>query len=158
MRPRSRRFVTRLPLITLAVCISVCLAAMSGASTPNRPPLQAPAAELPLVAVAVGDLQREAPAWMGRSVRFTFQFQTSPTEWNPYLTRFGPGDYVAAVGWGDDQFLWKAADFERPSVLLFARRGTPQAEVLAKAETYGRYEVVGRVAQIFLGLPWIQID
>lgn len=152
---RSRRLVTRLPLITLLVCVTACLTALGGARVRAGAP-EAPDATP--ADVAFGELQREASAWLGRRVRFTFQFQDSPAVWNPYLTRFGTNDYVGAVGWGDDQLLWRAEDFEAPRVLVFARRGTPAAATLGDARTYSRFEVVGRVSQIFLGLPWIEIE
>lgn len=150
-----RRFVTRLPLIALAVCVGLCLSALGGPSGPQRAQAQE---SRPLQPVAVGELQRESTHWMGRRVRFTFQFQSAPDDWNPYMTRFGTRDYAAAIGWGDDQILWRSEDFAAPSVLLFARRGTPAAELLAEGQTYARYEVVGRVGQVFLGLPWIEIE
>lgn len=151
----KRRLVTRLPLITLGVCVALCLSALGGSRV--RAGGAAPDDGLPSD-VTFGELQREASTWLGRRVRFTFQFQSAPAVWNPYLTRFGTDDYVGAVGWGDDQFLWRAEDFDAPSVLVFARRGTPAAQALAGARLHWRFEVVGRVSQLFLGLPWIEIE
>lgn len=149
----ARRLVTRLPLITLIVCVAVCLSALGGARTGGTDTPDATPSD-----VDFGELQRDASGWLGARVRFTFQFQASPPVWNPYLTRFGTNDYVGAVGWGDDQFLWRAEDFESPCVLVFARRGTSAATLLASARTYSRFEVVGRVSQVFLGLPWIELE
>jgi hypothetical protein len=149
----ARRLVTRLPLITLILCVALCLSALGGARSGANPARDAAPAD-----VGFGELQRDAAGWLGTRVRFTFQFQASPPVWNPYVTRFGTNDYVGAVGWGDDQFLWRAEDFEAPCVLVFARRGTPAAALLASARTYARFEVVGRVSQVFLGLPWIELE
>jgi hypothetical protein len=41
--------------------------------------------------------------------------------------------------------------------LVFARRGSEPADVLEAARVYGRYEAVGRVVQVFLDHPWIEI-
>lgn len=150
-----RRFVRRLPLITLIVCVAWCLSALGGSRVRAQ---GAEAHDGAPVDLAFGELQEQAPRWLGRRVRFSFQFESSPPSWNPYLTRFGTQDYVAAMGWGDDQFLWRAEEFEAPRVLVFARRGTPAAQTLAGAHTYSRFEVVGRVSQIFLGLPWIEVE
>jgi hypothetical protein len=153
---KARRFVARLPLITLILCVALCLSALGGARSAATDAPDAPDAAP--ADVAFGELQRDASGWLGARVRFTFQFQDSPPVWNPYLTRFGTNDYVGAVGWGDDQLLWRAEDFGAPCVLVFARRGTPAATLLDAARTYSRFEVVGRVSQVFLGLPWIELE
>lgn len=152
----ARRLVARLPLITLIVCVALCLSALGGARTVAVG--RGDALPATPVDVSFGELQRDASGWLGARVRFTFQFQDSPSVWNPYLTRFGTNDYVGAVGWGDDQLLWRAEDFEAPCVLVFARRGSPAAALLDSARTYSRFEVVGRVSQVFLGLPWIEVE
>jgi len=152
---QPRRLVRRLPLITLVVCVAACLTALGG----SRVRAAAAPAEDPAPAdLSFGQLQQEAAQWLGRRVRFTFQFESSPAVWNPFLTRFGTHDYAAAVGWGDDQFLWLSEEFDAPTVLVFARRGTPAAEALGRAHRYARLEVVGTVRQLFLGLPWIEIE
>lgn len=152
-----RRFVRRLPLVTLILCVALCLSALGGARV-RAGASPAPGGDGNPADVGFAELAREASSWVGRRVRFTFQFQSAPATWNPYLTRFGTEDYVGAVGWGDEQLLWRAEDFDAPSVLVFARRGTPAAGVLAGARLYARFEVVGTVRQLFLGLPWIEIE
>ncbi|HVS17131.1 MAG TPA: hypothetical protein VMT18_00930 [Planctomycetota bacterium] len=150
-----RRFVRRLPLVTLIVCVAWCLSALGG---PRVRAAAQPADDPAPADLSFGELQEQSAQWLGRRVRFTFQFESSPPVWNPYLTRFGTQDYVGAVGWGDDQFLWLADEFDAPGVLVFARRGTPAAKALAEANPYARFEVVGQVSQLFLGLPWIELE
>ena len=42
--------------------------------------------------------------------------------------------------------------------MLFVRRGSDAAKVFEHAPKYARFEIVGRVRQVFLGMPWIEID
>ena len=149
-----RKIVARLPLLTLIVCVALCVSAMGG-------PEQRRGADRDDDAIhtlAVGELQRDFAGRIGQRVRFTFQFESAPRDWNPYLTRFGTREYSAAVGWGDGQLLWQPEEFANPTVLLFARRGSDASAVLEGGRTYTRYEVVGRVVQVFLGLPWIEVE
>ncbi len=102
---------------------------------------------------------REKPAaLLGRPVRFVFQLREEVSDWNPYVTRFGPGDYARYEGWSDERFLWEKPVFEDPAPYLFARRGSVPELVLRNAQTYERYEVVARVRETFLGAPWIEIE
>src|SRR5688572_2575073 len=148
----------KLPFATLVGCVGLCLSALSG---PRELLGVARAAQEAEVAapesVPLETLLEEPAAWLGRCVRFTIQFHSAPQTWNPYLTRFGTRDYVAAVAWSDEQLLWELDEFEHPRALVFARRASPSGETLAGAPVYGRYEAVGRVAQVFMGHPWIEV-
>jgi hypothetical protein len=99
----------------------------------------------------------EPRPWLGRRVRATFQLEALPETWNPFLTRFGTRDWVAAAVWGDGQFLWREEQHARPLGLVFARRGGPIAERLAAAETYQRFTAELEVRELFLGLPWAEV-
>jgi len=148
----------KLPFATLVACVGLCLSALSGprellgaTKAEQEPELAAPEA------VALETLLKEPAAWLGHGVRFTFQFQSAPESWNPYLTRFGTRDYVAAIAWSDEQLLWDADEHEHPRALVFARREGASGKTLSGAPMYGRYEAVGRVAQVFMGHPWIEV-
>jgi len=149
----------KLPLATLAGCVGLCLSALSGSrELRGAPQHELSATELGTPAsVPLETLLAEPTAWLGRSVRFSFQFHSAPASWNPYLTRFGTRDYVAAIAWCDDQLLWDADEFDNPRALLFARRGSEAGTILSDAAVYGRYEAFGRVVQVFLDNPWIEI-
>jgi hypothetical protein len=149
----------KLPFATLVGCVGLCLSALSGprehlgtVRAEQEPAVAAPeSAELET-------LLEEPAAWLGRSVRFTFQFHSAPASWNPYLTRFGTRDYVAAVAWSDAQLLWDVDEHDHPRALVFARRGSASGSTLSAAPLYGRYEAVGRVVQVFMGHPWIEVE
>jgi hypothetical protein len=149
----------KLPFATLVGCVGLCLSALSlprelfgAAQTEQESALAAPES------VALETVLEEPAAWLGRGVRFTFQFHSAPASWNPYLTRFGTRDFVSAVAWSDEQLLWEVDEHEHPRALVFARRGSASGETLQKAPVYGRYEAVGRVVQVFMGHPWIEVS
>jgi hypothetical protein len=154
-----RRLARRLHLATLAGCVGLCLSALSGPRELRGAPQHALSpGELDTPAsVTLETLLDEPTDWLGRTVRFSFQFHSAPPSWNPYLTRFGAADYVAAIAWCDDQLLWDEDEFGDPRALLFARRGMDVGDALARGTQYARYEAVGVVSQVFLGHPWIEV-
>ena len=108
-------------------------------------------------AAALEAVFEEPRAWVGREFRATFQVASVPASWNPYVTRFGTDDWVAAEVWGDGQFLWVEEEHAHPLGLVFARRGSAAAAVLTAACPYGRYTARFGVRQVFLGRPWAEI-
>lgn len=134
--------------------------AFSGPAASDRDAAPAPAAvtsaELPVV--SWDEIARHPGNWLGRRVRLRFQFHSRVADWNPYLTRFGSGQFVAVQGWADEQFPWIETDYERPAVRVFARTDGQAARDLARAEPFGRFDVVGVVREALLDLPWIEID
>lgn len=113
------------------------------------------AEEIPLVAWS--DLADRPCRWLGRNVRLRMQVESRPADWNPYLTRFGTGQFDAVQGWTDEQFPWLQADFDAPLVRVFARKGNPNAALLQEAKPYTRFEVTGVVREVLLDLPWIEV-
>ncbi len=95
--------------------------------------------------------------WLGRNVSVHVQVESHPSDWNPYLTRFGTGQFDALQGWADEQFPWVKADFDEPQVRVFVRKGSAAARALDGAKTYARFELTGVVREVFLDLPWIEI-
>lgn len=96
--------------------------------------------------------------YLGRRVLVRFQLESELASWNPYLTRFGGGDFRAHRAWTDEQFLWEREAWENPAALLFTRRGSVAEHVLDGAPKLARYEAVAHVAQVFLGRPWIELE
>jgi hypothetical protein len=118
--------------------------------------IQAPAAEeVPLLAWS--DLADRPCRWLGRNVSLRIQVESHPSDWNPYLTRFGTGQFDALQGWADEQFPWIHDDYDAPAVRVFVRKGSPAANVIAGAKPYARFELTGVVREVFLDLPWIEI-
>jgi hypothetical protein len=106
---------------------------------------------------ALSDLARDPLADLGEEVRLVLQFGAPLASWNPYLTRFGAGDFAGYEAWGDERFLWERAAFDAPERTLFARRGSSAERVLADAKPYQRFLVRAVVREVFLGKPWIEI-
>jgi len=114
---------------------------------PDEPPL-----------VSWSELAQHPCQWLGRRVRVRMQVQSRMTDWNPYLTRFGTGQFQAIQGWSDEQFPWIESEYDTPQVRVFARRGTLADRELASVKSYSRYEMRGVVREVFLDLPWIEIE
>ena len=96
-------------------------------------------------------------AYLGRDVRLRFQVSQELGHWNPYLTRFGPADYRALSAWSDEQILWDKSTWDQPAATLFVHRGRVADLTLERTTRYARYEATAKVAQVFLGRPWIEI-
>ncbi|MCZ6599118.1 MAG: hypothetical protein O7B99_15880 [Planctomycetota bacterium] len=102
---------------------------------------------------------REVPGrHLGRSLRFIVQLSGPVESWNPYLTRFGPGDYVRFQAWSDESFVWEMGVFADPAPYLFVRRGSLAEALLANGRRFERFEVTGGVREVFLGEPWIEVE
>ncbi len=108
--------------------------------------------------VTLESLHRDPQASLGQLVRLRFQFDAEVARWNPYLTRFGSGDYRAFRVWSDGQFLWEKEHWEAPLAQLFVRRDGVAERALAGAPQLARFEAIGRVRQVLMGRPWIELE
>ncbi len=126
------------------------------AHPPASRAVEMPAAEeVPLLAWRA--LADRPCSWLGRTVRVRVQVESHPSDWRPYVTRFGTGQFDALQGWTDEQFPWIQDEFEAPPLRVFARKGSAAALALAGAPTYARFELTGIVHEVFLDLPWIEV-
>jgi hypothetical protein len=107
--------------------------------------------------VALSELRADPPARLGQTVHLVLQLGDAVPTFNPYVTRFGPGDFLCFRAWSDEQFLWERAAFDDPAPYVFARRGSVAAAILAGGRPYARFEVVASVREVFLGEPWIEV-
>lgn len=107
--------------------------------------------------IPLGELRARPATHLGQEVRFTLQFRGLVEDWNPYLSRFEPGRWIAVEAWPDENFTWNRPVFERPVGRLFLRRGGGFEPLARRARPYQRYEVHGRVREVFLGEPWIEL-
>lgn len=107
--------------------------------------------------VAWDDLADKPARWLGRKVRVRVQYASEPAAWNPYLTRFGSGQYDALQAWSDEQFPWVRSDFDAPRARVFVRKGSGAQHELVGADTYARYELTLIVREVFLDLPWAEV-
>lgn len=103
-------------------------------------------------------LHHDPQAALGQLVRLRFQFDAEVARWNPYLTRFGSGEYRAFRVWSDGQFLWEKDQWDAPLAQLYVRRGGVAERALAGAPQLARFEAIGRVRQVLLGRPWIELE
>jgi hypothetical protein len=150
----------RLHIPLLLLILAGGTLALGSTRTPDES--EAPALEAPRPTkqplLAWKDIAARPGHFLGQRIRLRLQFHSHVKDWNPYLTRFGTGHYIAIQGWTDEQFPWIESDYEQPAVRVFARSDTSAARELLRGEAYGRFEVQGIVRETFLGLPWIEID
>ncbi len=131
--------------------IACVLALLIGSAAGNGGVLEAPAL------VAWADLERAPGKTLGESCRVFVQFQSLEESWNPYLTRFGPQDFVALRGWADEQRPWLQADYENPGVRVFIPRGSAAETLLRLARPHERYEFVLAVREHCAGELWCEV-
>ena len=103
-------------------------------------------------------LRRAPGVALRKPVHFVLQYKDTVADWNPYLSRFGPENWIGIQGWSDDRYTWDKRVFDDPGDRLFVRKGSAAAQVLRVAQPYQRFEIRGIVREIFLGEPWIEIE
>jgi len=108
--------------------------------------------------VAWQELVDHPSRYLGKTITLHAQFHSRVENWSAYLTRFGAHEYGALQFWSDEQFPWVQAEYAAPRVRLFARHGQPGEWALTGAKTYMRYELRVRVRELFLDLPWAEIE
>lgn len=114
--------------------------------------------ELSFEPVSLVELRAHPARWLGRRVRFTLQLARTVERWNPCLSRFGPGEWLALEGWADERFTWQPEVFEDPATRLFVRRGGRLAQVALQTARYSRLVVSGVVREVHLDQPWIEVE
>jgi len=97
-------------------------------------------------------------SYLGKSITLYAQFHGRVEDWSAYLTRFGTQEYSAFQFWSDEQFPWIQSQYDTPRVRLFARKGQAGEWSFAGAQPYARYEIQARVRELFLDLPWIEVE
>jgi hypothetical protein len=147
--------------VSLLATLFLLIAQAPAAETPPPEPVPRPVPErvepVPPPLVTWDELVRDRSKHLGKRVRLTVQISSVLATWDPYLTRFGPGEYIALAGWDDGQFPWQRAAFEAPAVRFFVRRGTALETALAAAPRYRRYEVEVEVRELFREQPWVEV-
>ncbi|MFN0008739.1 MAG: hypothetical protein ACKVXR_12625 [Planctomycetota bacterium] len=126
----------------------------------GRAPALAPARvalDAPPPVVAWKELSDRPIQWLGQTVRLQLQFSNRVAAWNPYMTRFGPGQFTAFQAWTDDQFPWIKAEYDAPAVRVFSRIGSASDWALEAAKPGARFEMTVIVRETFLDLPWVEI-
>lgn len=107
--------------------------------------------------VGLNELRANAGRYLGQDVRFTLQFRNVTEDWEPFLSRFGPREWLGIEAWPDEVFTWEAEVFADPARRLFVRRGGTAARLFARAKPHARFAARARVCEAFLGEPWIEI-
>jgi hypothetical protein len=144
-----------LPLALAAVLTGMAIGGGGAQRMAANSRADLPAAEA--VPTELASLAVHGREHLGREVRLTLQVESLPEQWNPYLTRFGRGEFRAVTAWGDEQDLWAPEEYAHPAATLFVRRGSAADAALGSPGRYARFEAVGVVRQMFLGRPWIEL-
>jgi hypothetical protein len=138
-----------------------------GSASPpaSRPPAEgdpreagARAAARPAVPIAsLLDLRELAAHGIGQRVAVVVQLRSRHERWNPYVTRFGPAEWIRYTAWADEQLPWREEDWEAHVPRLFVRRGSAAAAVLGRGLPHARFRLEVTVRQMLLGEPWIEV-
>jgi hypothetical protein len=107
--------------------------------------------------VAAGELWSHPGRYAGKHVRVTIGVHSEVESWNPFVTRFGPGQFRCLRGWSDEQQPWLREEFEHPRLRVFARRGSAAEWALDGAERYQRFELSCIVRAVFGDVPWLEV-
>jgi hypothetical protein len=138
-----------MPLRRLAIALALALLFLgAGPRVEGGEPL---ATDLRLVRAQPG-------AWLGRRVDLVLQMKARVETWNPYATRFGPGDWLAFEAWDDAELPWEPAVFANPHARLFVRRGGEVERRLRAARPHDRLRASALVREVFLDEPWIEVE
>ena len=81
-------------------CALACGAGVAAALSEHEP------AKVESESVALGLVRADPLAYLGRDLKLRFQVEHEPQDWNPFVTRFGSGEFRAVVAWADEQMLW----------------------------------------------------
>lgn len=140
---------------------------VSGTTTSSAPSIATShaatshAAEVPVAGepplVAWRDVAEKPCRWLGRKLRMRLQYESEPSEWNPYLTRFGRGQFDAVRAWSDEQYPWIESDYSAPAARVFVRKGSLAQHAFVGAKPYMRFELTAVVREVFLEAPWVEI-
>ncbi|MDP6538443.1 MAG: hypothetical protein QF903_14750 [Planctomycetota bacterium] len=126
--------------------------------SPATPPAaSAPAAKLP-EEISYAQLGAHPGRYLGRCVRVRVQVSSWAERWDPFLTRFGSGEFRALDAWSDEQRLWDEAEFAAPAARLFVRRGSAAEWALAEARRFDRFELELEVHAVLADRPWAQVS
>ena len=136
------------PLLTLLALVPVLQ---------GFPPLPGKPVE-PQLPVVPHALVAERPLeYVGRELRVALQFHSLEEDWNPFVTRFSPRNYLAVRGWADEQLPWVESEFERLPVRVFVPRGTSLEGFFRIGQRHERILVTGIVREVFAGQPWMEV-
>jgi hypothetical protein len=117
-----------------------------------------PRAMRPPRAATLHELRTHPGQALDQELRFPVQFKGRVEDWNPFVSRFGPMDWLGFQAWPDERFTWEPAVWDDPAPRLFVRRGSPAEARVRAAREHARYAVTGRVREVLLGEPWIEVE
>jgi len=160
MRFERLRFRGAAPLAAFLALAALGAAtiARDGEDVPATPIEAGLAAKSAATPTTWAEIHDNASALLGRRVRFVVQFKEPVPAWRAYQSRFGPRTHLAFQAWADEQFLWLREQHDAPLVRCFVRRGSYDERTLEAAGTYQRFEVVGTLRELFLGVPWVEVE
>jgi hypothetical protein len=155
---RAHRSWPTLALLVLPVLASGGLGERAGEEEVERPDRSGRQTEATIEEAELARVREDPLSWLGKRIHFVLQLESTQESWVPYLSRFGPRDWLGLRAWPDERFTWIPEVYADPLPHLFVRRGTRNEKVLAKADRYARFRARGVVREVFLGEPWIEIE
>jgi hypothetical protein len=107
--------------------------------------------------VSLSTVLRNPNAFRGLDVAFVVQFHQVGEIDNPFYTKFEKDYYLNFSVWADEAPIWQRPAYDADFPFMFIDRIAPEHAEVVKAKTYDRFVIVGRVAEVFNGRPWIEV-
>lgn len=107
--------------------------------------------------VALSDILKRPESFRGIDVAFVVQFHAVGEIDNPFYTKFEKDYYLNFSVWADDAPIWDRDAYQKDFPYMFIERNAPEHVAFVKARMYDRFAVVGHVAEVFRGKPWIEV-
>jgi len=135
-------------LLSATLATTVGLTGLQAASFVER---------LPIKDVQLEELRTAPSAFLNTRVRFRAVFVDTPGIYDPVHTPYSAERYLNIAVWDDEDRLYDPQVRARPLVTLyFDKRIYAQAE-FPSMQKYQVVDIVGEVASIARGLPWVSI-
>ncbi len=107
--------------------------------------------------VELADIRKTPLAYVEKVVRIRARFDRLGEHYNPVYTRFVPEVYTNFSAWGDEQVLYKEADFADPFPFFFYAKRHPESKSLYELERFAPIELILHIHDYFQGMVWIEV-
>jgi len=112
---------------------------------------------LPIRDVQLEELRAAPSAYLNTRVRFRAIFVDTPGIYDPIHTPYSAERYLNVAVWDDEDHLYDPQVRARPLVTLYYDKRVAAHQQASNLRRYEVIDVIGEVASIARGLPWISI-
>ncbi len=135
-------------LLSATLATAVGLSGLHAASFVER---------LPIKDVQLSDLRAAPSAYLNTRVRFRAVFVDTPGIYDPIHTPYSAERYLNVAVWDDEDRLYDPQVRARPLVTLYFDKRFAAHSDFSNITRYQVVDIVGEVASMARGLPWVSI-